>query len=58
MVGFSLGNDRNYEQWVSNLSRSNVIPPINVDVARKAGVGGQKNWHYSGPKGERQALSR
>ena len=28
-----LENDRNYEQWVSNLSRNNVIPPINVDYA-------------------------
>ena len=30
-----LGNDRNYEQWVSNLSRNNIIPPINVDYTER-----------------------
>ena len=26
-----LKNPRNYEEWISNLTRNNVIPPINVD---------------------------
>ncbi len=30
-----LENDRNYEQWVSNLSRNNVIPPISVDYTER-----------------------
>ena len=46
-----LKNPRNYEEWISNLTRNNVIPPINVDYTES--VLRAKNWYYSGSKGER-----
>ena len=47
-----LKNPRNYEEWISNLTRNNVIPPINVDYTESV-LEGKKNWYYSGPKGKR-----
>ena len=46
-----LGNDRNYEQWVSNLSRNNVIPPINVDYTESV-LEGKKIGIIQVPKGK------
>ena len=46
-----LGNDGNYEQCVSNLSRNNVIPPINVDYT-ESGLEGKKVWIIQVPKGK------
>ena len=46
-----LENDRNYEQWVSNLSRNNVIPPINVDYTESV-LEGKKIGIIQVPKGK------
>ncbi len=46
-----LGDDRNYEQWVSNLSRNNVIPPISVDYTESV-LEGKKIGIIQVPKGK------
>ena len=49
-----LKHPRNYEEWISNLSRDNVIPPINVDYTERVLEG--KKLALSGSQREKTGL--
>ena len=46
-----LKNPRNYEEWISNLTRNNVISPINVDYTESV-LEGKKIGIIQVPKGK------